>query len=187
MNASQTDDELMPAVFHHPLRVRAEDADELGHANNLVYLRWAVSAAVAHTAAQGWPTSRYLGLQMGWVVRRHEIEYRKPAVPGDLILVRTWVAEMHKATSLRRYRIVRFDAAANSAVEADGGAGAPGTPGVTGSEVLLATAATDWAFIDYRTGAARRIPPEVLADFTAVTEPPAPLNAWPVDCRLPSG
>ncbi len=162
----------MPAVFHHPLRVRNEDADELGHANNLVYLRWAVSAAVAHTAAQGWPTSRYMALQMGWVVRRHEIEYRKPAVPGDLILVRTWVAEMHKATSLRRYRIVRFDAG-----------GAQGA--ASGSEVLLATAATDWAFIDFRTGAARRIPVEVLSDFTAVTEPPAPLSAWPDDCAVP--
>ncbi|HOW69511.1 MAG TPA: thioesterase [Phycisphaerae bacterium] len=28
-------------VFEHPLRVKLEDIDEMGHVNNVVYLRYA--------------------------------------------------------------------------------------------------------------------------------------------------
>jgi acyl-CoA thioester hydrolase len=145
----------MPAVFHYAYRVTAEDGDELGHANNLSYLRWAVDAAMAHSTAQGWPGERYHSAGCGWVVRTHQIEYRQPAFPGDDILVRTWVADMKRVTSLRRYRIVRMDA---------------------GDEVVLAVAATDWAFIDFKTRIPKRIPVEVSSAFELVPEDPPPLT-----------
>jgi acyl-CoA thioester hydrolase len=133
----------MPAIFEHAVRVEAGDIDALGHANNLAYLRWALAAAAAHTATQGWPEERYIAEGRGWVVRSHTIEYLKPAGPGDELVVRTWVADMKKATSLRRYEILR-------------------------SGTLLARAETDWAFVDFRTLAPTRIPPEVSGAFEVV-------------------
>lgn len=144
----------MPAVFHYPYTVRPEDIDGLGHANNIAYLEWMQSAALAHTAAQGWSAETYQKLGSGWVVRSHEIEYLQPAFTGDEIIVRTWVANFRKVTSLRRYHIVR----------------PPRNDG--DKEALLATAATDWAFIDYKTGQPRRIPPDVAAAFELVPDPP---------------
>lgn len=145
----------MPAVYEHLHTVLAEEIDALGHANNLAYLRWALAAALAHSAAQGWPGQAYRELGAGWVVRSHQIEYLRPTFAGDEIIVRTWVADFRKVTSLRRYRIIRRSDAR-----------------------LLAAAATDWAFVNYATGKPTRVPPEVISSFQLVEgddpQPPLP-------------
>jgi len=140
----------MPAVLEFPLRVTVADLDGvIKHVNNLVYLKWMQSAAVAHSAAQGWPAERYQELGAGWVVRSHYIEYLQAAFDDDEIVVRTWVANLKKVTSLRRFQIVR-------------------TSG--GKEALLAIAETDWAFIHFATHQPKRIPPEVASAFEIVTD-----------------
>jgi acyl-CoA thioester hydrolase len=140
----------MPAVFEFPVRVTAADLDDvIRHVNNLVYLRWMQSAAVAHSAAQGWPTQRYQQLGAGWVVRSHHIQYLQAAFVDDQIAVRTWVANLKKVTSLRRFRIMR-------------------TSG--GKETLLAVAETDWAFIQFATHQPQRIPPELANAFEIVAD-----------------
>lgn len=131
-----------PDVFLYEHRVMPEEIDALGHANNIAYVQWMQDAAVAHSAALGWPGERYLEYGAGWVVRSHHIEYLSPAKAGDVIVVRTWVATMERTRSLRKYEIVR---------KSDG--------------KLLARAETLWAFIDFATGAVRRIPPEIAQAF----------------------
>jgi acyl-CoA thioester hydrolase len=141
----------MPAVFDYGHTVADDEIDSLGHANNVAYVAWLQAAALAHTAAQGWPAERYRALGCGWVVRSHEIHYHRPAAAGEQIVVRTWVATMQKATSIRRYRVHR---------RSDG--------------ALLAEAETRWAFVDYATGQPRRVPPEVAAAFVVLAAgPPA--------------
>ena len=137
----------MPAIFEHHHTVLPEEIDALGHANNLTYLAWMQTAALAHSAAQGWPAERYHALGLGWVVRSHQIEYLRPAFAGQELVIRTWVAGFRKVTSLRRYKIFRpLD------------------------DRVLATGATDWAFINYRTGQPTRVPAEILAAFEIVSE-----------------
>ncbi|MCY2964315.1 MAG: acyl-CoA thioesterase [Planctomycetota bacterium] len=144
----------MPAIYELPIQVALEDIDPLGHVNNVTYVQWMQSAALAHSAAQGWPHEAYVQLGAGWVVRSHTIEYLQPAYSGDSVVVVTWVADMKKVTSLRRYRIVRR------------------TLRETGPhEALLATAATDWAFVDFKSRLPRRIAPEVSRSFEIVDPP----------------
>ena len=97
----------MPAILEWTHTVVEDDLDGLGHANNISYLKWMQSAALAHSAAQGWPVEAYAALGCGWVVRSHFIEYLAPALLGDTILIRTWVADMGKVTSRRRFLILR--------------------------------------------------------------------------------
>ncbi len=137
----------MTAVYEHLLVVAPQEIDRLGHANNLAYLAWMQAAALAHSAAQGWPAERYERLGTGWVVRSHEIKYLQPAYAGQNVVVRTWVADMGKVASTRRYKIVRSD-----------------------DETLLASAATQWAFVDFETGTLRRIPEEVQQAFELVSD-----------------
>ena len=73
----------MPAVFEYHHQVTADEIDRVGHVNNIEYLRWLQNAAIAHSAAQGWPARAYHELGQGWVVRSHYIEYLAPAFPGD--------------------------------------------------------------------------------------------------------
>ena len=91
------------------------------------------------------PARAILALGQGWVVRSHAIEYLLPAFAGDHLAVETWVATMKKVTSLRRYRIVR-----------------------RGDAAVLATAETNWAFVDLAGGRPVRIPPEVAGAFVVV-------------------
>ncbi len=98
----------MPAVYYHVHRVTAEDVDVLGHVNNLAYMEWMQSAALGHSAAQGWSGAKYRELGYGWVVRSHQIEYLQPAFLDQDIILKTWVADMQKVTSLRRYHILRL-------------------------------------------------------------------------------
>src|SRR5688572_17627403 len=135
----------MPAIYDHLHTIRPDEIDPVGHANNIAYLKWMQSAAMSHSTAQGWPWEAYQELGAGWVVRSHQIEYRRPAFVDEEIVVRTWIADMKKVTSLRRYRIVRQS-----------------------DETELAIAATDWAFIKFATGAPTRIPAEVLESFEIV-------------------
>jgi acyl-CoA thioester hydrolase len=139
----------MPAIFEHPLTVARDDLDLLDHASNVSYVKWMQDAALAHSAVQGWPTERYQSLGCGWVVRSHQIEYLQPALLGQELIVSTWVANMKKVTSLRRYRIVR-----------------------PSDNVLVAQAATDWAFIHFATNQPKRIPPEVASAFEVVEDAP---------------
>jgi acyl-CoA thioester hydrolase len=136
---------IMSTIFQYPHTVADDEIDELGHANNVVFVAWMQAAAIAHSAALGWTTERYRRLGMGWVARRHTIDYLLPAFAGDELIVETQVSEMKKATSTRVYRILR---------PADG--------------ALLAKAETHWAFVNYVTGRPTRIPAEIAGAFPVV-------------------
>ncbi len=137
----------MPAIYDWVHVVCERDLDDLGHANNISYLMWMQSASLAHSAAQGWPMEAYRALGQGWVVRSHHIEYLASARLGDEIVVRTWVANLKKVTSLRRFQILR-----------------------AADEIVLAQSASDWAFVDYTSGIPKRIPTEVASAFEVVPD-----------------
>jgi acyl-CoA thioester hydrolase len=138
----------MTAVpYDYPHTVTADEIDVQHHANNVAYVQWMQDAAVAHSAALGWPIERYFDRGWGWVARSHAIVYRQPAFEGDRLVIRTWVATMKRVTSLRRYRILRLP-----------------------EETLLAEAETQWAFVDFRTGLPVRVPQEIAEAYRVVTD-----------------
>jgi len=93
-------------------------------------------------------------------VRSHFIEYLVPALLGDTILIRTWVADMSKVTSRRQFLILRGeDESRRGAAERRSHAERGNE--VEAAETVLAKSETNWAFVDYRTGSPKRIPPEV--------------------------
>jgi acyl-CoA thioester hydrolase len=134
----------MSARFEYPHTVVEEDIDELGHAGNFHYVKWMQHAAVAHSTANGWSAQKYNALGAGWVVRSHKIIYLKPAFIGDCLVIKTWVANMKPASSLRRYEI--------SNAEGE----------------ILARAETDWAFVNYQRQKPTRIPAEVANCFEVI-------------------
>jgi acyl-CoA thioester hydrolase len=119
--------------------VKPEDADVNSHANNVVYVRWIQDAAVAHWFAIIEPE---LARSVSWAVVRHEIDYKAPAFPGDLLEARTWVGEITAATCERFCEISR---------PADG--------------KLLSRSRTLWCVIEPGSGRPRRIDPRIRAAF----------------------
>ena len=86
------------------IHVDNSDIDELGHVNNVTYLRWVQDVAVAHWNAAAAPEDRE---QVFWVVLRHEIDYRSPAFAGDELVARTWVGTASRVRFERFTEIVR--------------------------------------------------------------------------------
>jgi acyl-CoA thioester hydrolase len=84
--------------FNHSLIVSNDDIDELGHVNNVVYVRYVQEAANAHWNAI---VTEEIKKQSAWVVMRHEIDYLRPAFAGDQLMATTWVGETNGARSIR--------------------------------------------------------------------------------------
>lgn len=120
--------------------VQSADIDEQNHVNNTVYLRWIQDVATAHWQALA---SADAQSAIGWVVLRHEIDYRMPANLGDEIALRTWVGEASRL-KFERFTEVRRKI----------------------DNVLLAQARTLWVPIDVRTGKPTRVSADVRARFS---------------------
>lgn len=140
----------MGPVYPYEFIIPDEAADENGHVNNVLYVQWMQDAAVRHYQAMGGRQVTQ-GLGATWVVRSHKIEYLSPAFTGEQIRVLTWVANMRRVRSLRRYRFVRV-----------------------ADEKLLVRGETDWVFVDANSGLPRAVPPEVTRLFKLLPDDQEP-------------
>jgi acyl-CoA thioester hydrolase len=90
-------------VFTLTITPTGADFDENGHVNNVVYLRWGQDIATAHWRSLA-PVEEQL--RWAWVALRHEIDYRRPILPGETAHARTWVGTRRGP---RFDRFVRID------------------------------------------------------------------------------
>ena len=127
-------------------RIPASAIDENGHVNNVAYVQWMQDIAVEHYEAIGGVNPMQL-IGATWVVREHRIEYLLPAFAEEEIEIRTWVENVRRVRSLRKYEFIRK------------------TDGKT-----LVRGETDWVFVDVKTGMPRGIPEEVFKVFSADRE-----------------
>jgi acyl-CoA thioester hydrolase len=111
--------------------------DENGHVNNVAYVQWMQDIAVEHYEVIGGITAH--GPDATWVIREHKIEYLLPAFAGEEIEIKTWVENVRRVRSLRKYEFIRKS-----------------------DERVLVRGETDWVFVDAKTGAPRAIPEQVI-------------------------
>lgn len=126
--------------FRFPITAQSADIDELGHVSNLVYLRWVLDVATAHSSARGWGHPEYRALGGCFVVRRHEIDYLAPVTVGQELIATTWVASWKAASCVRATEIRRGDQ-------------------------IVARAATTWAYMAFASGRPQRIPEHLRQVF----------------------
>jgi acyl-CoA thioester hydrolase len=163
-------------------RVRHYEADAVGHVNNAAYLHYLEQAAIEHSAAVGYPLGRYREMGTLFIVRRHEVEYLRPASPGDVLEVVTWAAEIRGPRAVRAYEVYRHGQAASDvgtvAVPADGLLPAAHVP----TSEPLVRARTEWVYVDLDSGRPLRPPAELIGAFMGtgttrpVSGPQAPLR-----------
>jgi acyl-CoA thioester hydrolase len=90
--------------FEQPITILPEDIDYFEHVNNVVYVRWVQEVSVAAWMARATEEQK---ATIGWVVKRHEIEYLDSARLGDELIGRTWVGGAEKHIFERYVDIVR--------------------------------------------------------------------------------
>jgi acyl-CoA thioester hydrolase len=126
--------------FELPIEIQSDDIDRLGHVNNVVYLRWVQEAAIAHWRVLATPEQQ---TTVAWVVVRHEIDYKRPARPGDQVVARTWVGLASRNSFERHTEILR-----------------------AADRKVLAQARTLWCPIDPQTGRPVQVAPDIRARFS---------------------
>ncbi len=116
--------------------------DENRHVNNVAYVQWMQDIAIEHYSSIGGVEAQ--GSNASWVVRGHRIEYFLPAFIGEEIEIRTWVENIQRVRSLRKYEFVR---------KSDG--------------KTLVKGETDWVFVNMENGRPLAITEEVKNVFSA--------------------
>lgn len=130
------------SVYSKSMRIPPSAIDGNGHVNNVVYVQWMQDIAVEHYASIGGVEAQ--GPDATWVVREHKVEYLLPAFEGEEIEVRTWVEDVRRVRSLRKYECVR---------RSDGR--------------VLVKGETDWVFVDVKTGRPQAVPQKVIETFSS--------------------
>ena len=131
--------------FELAIAVEPSDIDQLGHVNNVIYLRWVQDVAVAHWQSVA-PAADQAKLL--WVVVRHEIDYKQPAYLSDAIIARTWVGTASRLRFERHTELLRAS-----------------------DRSVLARARTVWCPLDAQTGKPVSVSDQVRAAFSV--EPPS--------------
>ncbi len=126
--------------YELPIRVERADIDDLGHVNNVIYVRWVQDAAAAHWTAIAPATER---ARLLWVVLRHEIDYKQAAYVDEELVARTWVGTATRVRFERHTQILR-----------------------AGDRALLARARTVWCPVDPGRRRPATVSPEVRALFS---------------------
>jgi acyl-CoA thioester hydrolase len=147
-------------MHEYAIRVEDADIDMLGHASNIAVVRWIQDAAIAHSVAVGFSLESYLRVGAFFVIRRNEVDYLRPALRGEELKVRTWIASAAAAKCERATEFVRAS---------DG--------------EVVSRSVTTWGFVEAATGRPTRIPDEVRIAFGF---PPRSRSAPPPPMVVPS-
>lgn len=119
-------------VFQREFTVPREAIDANGHVNNVAFVQWMQDIAIAHFESLG-GVEPMLAAGGAWVARSHHVEYFAPAFEKETIRATTWIQDVSRVRSLRRYEFYR-------------------------GEKLLVRGETDWVFVDAMTGKPLAIP-----------------------------
>lgn len=130
------------SVYTKNITIPPSAIDGNGHVNNVAYVQWMQDIAVEHYASIGGIEAQ--GPDATWVIREHRVEYFLPAFEGEEIEVRTWVEDIRRVRSLRKYEFVR---------RSDGR--------------TLVKGETDWVFVDAKSGRPQPVPQKVIETFTS--------------------
>ena len=122
------------------VKVSNQDIDQLGHANNQVYLNWMMKAAYEHSDSLGLSVNDYLSLGIAMVAKRHEINYLSATFLNDNLIIGTWiVTNDNRFQTMRKYQIIRLE-----------------------DHKTTLRAKTDWVSLNINTGKPQRMPDEFI-------------------------
>ena len=129
-----------PNPYTMKVQVLPEEIDQLGHANNRVYLNWIMTAAYAHSESLGLSVDDYLNIGVAMVAKRHELNYIAATFVNDELIIGTWIATNdNRFNSQRNYQIIRLS-----------------------DDKTILRAETDWVSMNIQTGKPQRMPEEFI-------------------------
>ena len=130
----------VPREFVWSAPVWQADLDAFGELRNANLVRLLQETATRASSDAGFDGGYYARTGTMWIIRRTTLSLARAARYGDVLTVRTWIADFRRVRSLRAYEVRSADR-------------------------LIARATTDWVLVDAARGRPRRIPDEWEAVF----------------------
>ena len=98
----------LPDPFTMDITVQETDVDRLGHANNVVYVRWLENVSWAHIESVGMTWELQLEEGRAMAITRTEIDYLGAAHSGEQLVMGTWLVDFDgRFRSARRFQLIR--------------------------------------------------------------------------------
>lgn len=126
-------------VYSKVFDVVQDDLDELNHVNNVRYVEWIQEISKLHWLEV---TTEAIRKEMVWVVKNHNISYRKSAILGDIVKINTYIKSNNGPISTRIVEIM---------------------DNKTGK--ILVNASTEWCLLDGKTFRPKRVPDSIQKLF----------------------
>ncbi|MDR2660029.1 MAG: acyl-CoA thioesterase [Spirochaetaceae bacterium] len=133
-------------VSERTIKVRTYECDSYNHVNNANYLNYLEYARFEFLRDIGFDYKRMLEAGYGIYVARIEIDYKRPAVVDDELLIQSWPVKKGSVSGIIAQKITRGDD-------------------------LIAEAKVTWAFVG-KNGSPSKLPPEFDVPLLA----PAPAS-----------
>ena len=143
----------MSTIFDLKIQVQSQHIDVLGHVNNVMYIQWMQDVAAAHIETLGLGLTQYLELKHAMVAVEHHVQYRKAALEGDEIILRTWLDDINALYSFRQYAFYRPK-----------------------DQSVLFVGNTKWACIEIATGRPKRMSPSFTQAYQPISNELDPMD-----------
>ncbi|KXZ63637.1 acyl-CoA thioesterase [Acinetobacter venetianus] len=143
----------MSTIFDLKIQVQPQHIDILGHVNNVMYIQWMQDVAAAHIEMLGLGLTQYLELKHAMVAVEHHVKYRKAALEGDEIILRTWLDDINALYSFRQYAFYRPK-----------------------DQSVLFVGNTKWACIEIATGRPKRMSPSFTQAYQPISNELDPMD-----------
>ena len=143
----------MSDIFDLTLTVKPEHIDILGHVNNVMYVHWMQDVALAHIEELGLGLKEYVELKHAMVAVEHHVQYRKAALEGETIVLRTWLSDINSLYLFRQYAFYR-----------------------PSDKALLFVGNTKWACIEIDTGRPKRMSPTFTQAYQPISNEKDPFD-----------
>jgi len=128
--------------YIYTFTVAEEAIDFNGHVNNVTYLSWMIEAATKHSTSVGSGYEKCLEFGGTWVAKSHNIEYKKSSFENDELQMKTWIEDIGKIMSTRRYELTR-----------------------SRDDAVICEGKTEWVFVDSKKMRPMKIPEGVIEGF----------------------
>ena len=143
----------MSTIFDLKIQVQPQHIDVLGHVNNVMYIQWMQDVAAAHIETLGLGLTQYLELKHAMVAVEHHVQYRKAALEGEEIILRTWLDDINALYSFRQYAFYRPK-----------------------DQSVLFEGNTKWACIEIATGRPKRMSPSFTQAYQPISNELDPMD-----------
>lgn len=147
--------------FESELIVRPDDIDMNHHVHNSRYLDYVLAARYDQMGrCYKMPMEQFIKMGLGWVVKSCFIEFKRPLVLGDTIIVRTWIEEIGGSNAKVRFEILKKETDKPASVETSAGKPAFGLAGKLASDGYF-----EYSMVNLSTGRAETIPQHIIKRY----------------------